>query len=80
LRKLKSIKGGFFGIFFYSYNIQHCFICRPSDPTVPTDAGTQDWVRSQQLKSYDLKPPYRAEAGTGVEKSTVVSIEEVKIV
>jgi hypothetical protein len=26
-------------IFFCSYNIQHCFICRPSDSTVPTDAG-----------------------------------------
>jgi hypothetical protein len=22
---------------FCSYNIQHCFICRPSDSTVPTD-------------------------------------------
>jgi hypothetical protein len=24
-----------------SYNIQHCFICRPSDSTVPTDAGIE---------------------------------------
>jgi hypothetical protein len=32
----------FGGIFnFFSYNIQHCFICRPSDFTVPTDAGIE---------------------------------------
>jgi hypothetical protein len=33
----------FWGIFFSfcSYNIQHCFICRPSDSTVPTDAGIE---------------------------------------
>jgi hypothetical protein len=31
--------GDFF--FFCSYNIQHCFICRPSDSTVPTDAGIE---------------------------------------
>jgi hypothetical protein len=24
-----------------SYYIQHCFICRPSDSTVPTDAGIE---------------------------------------
>jgi hypothetical protein len=23
------------------YYIQHCFICRPSDSTVPTDAGIE---------------------------------------
>jgi hypothetical protein len=33
---LKYFFGGFFS--FRSYNIQHCFICRPSDSTVPTDA------------------------------------------
>ena len=28
-------------LLFFSYYIQHCFICRPSDPTVPTeDAGS----------------------------------------
>ncbi len=26
---------------FCSYSIQHCFICRPSDSTVPTDAGIE---------------------------------------
>jgi hypothetical protein len=31
--------GGFF--LFFPYNIQHCFICRPSDSTVPTDAGIE---------------------------------------
>ncbi len=33
-------KNIFFGDFF-SYFIQHCFICRPSDSTVPTDAGIE---------------------------------------
>jgi hypothetical protein len=37
---------GFFWIptimlFFLSYYIQHCFICGPSDSTVPTDAGIE---------------------------------------
>ncbi len=31
--------GDFFN--FLSYYIQHCFICRPSDSTVPTDAGIE---------------------------------------
>jgi hypothetical protein len=35
----KYFLGDFF--FFCSYNIQHCFICRPSDSTVPTDAGIE---------------------------------------
>ncbi len=26
---------------FFSYNIQLCFICRPSDSTVPSDAGIE---------------------------------------
>ncbi len=26
---------------FFSYYIQHCFICRPSDSTVPRDAGIE---------------------------------------
>jgi hypothetical protein len=31
-----------FVIFFILiYYIQHCFICRPSDSTVPTDAGIE---------------------------------------
>jgi len=34
-------KGGFVWD-FYSYYIQHCFICRPSDSTVPSDAGMLD--------------------------------------
>jgi hypothetical protein len=29
------------GIFIFLYYIQHCFICRPSDSTVPTDAGIE---------------------------------------
>ncbi len=35
--KKKIFFGGFF--VFFSYYIQHCFICRPSESTVPTDAG-----------------------------------------
>jgi hypothetical protein len=31
----------FLGDFFSSYYIQHCFICRPSDSTVTTDAGIE---------------------------------------
>ncbi len=30
-------KGGVFS--FFMYDSQHCFICRPSDSTVPEDAG-----------------------------------------
>ncbi len=33
--------GNFFFFLFLSYYIQHCFICRPSDSTVPTDAGIE---------------------------------------
>jgi hypothetical protein len=32
---------GDFFLFFSAYIIQHCFICRPSDSTVPTDAGIE---------------------------------------
>jgi hypothetical protein len=35
----KYFFGGFF--LFFSYYIQHCLICRPSDSTVPTDAGIE---------------------------------------
>jgi hypothetical protein len=31
---------GFF-LFMYRYDIQHCFICRPSDSTVSEDAGIE---------------------------------------
>jgi hypothetical protein len=31
-------KGGFF---LFMYDIQHCFICRPSDSTVSEDAGIE---------------------------------------
>jgi hypothetical protein len=36
-----SIKKLFYIFLFFSYYIQHCFICRPSDSTVPTDAGIE---------------------------------------
>jgi hypothetical protein len=32
--------GGIFNFFFFVYT-QHCFICRPSDSSVPTDAGIE---------------------------------------
>jgi hypothetical protein len=31
----------FFEKIFFSYYNLHCFICRPSDSTVPTDAGIE---------------------------------------
>ena len=35
----KVLKGGnFFGFFLFMYDVQHIFICRPSDSTVPEDA------------------------------------------
>ena len=36
---LNIFLGDFFS--FVQYIIQHCFICRPSDSTVPTDAGIE---------------------------------------
>jgi hypothetical protein len=36
----KNFFKGFIFIFFM-YDIQHCFICRPSDSTVPEDAGIE---------------------------------------
>jgi hypothetical protein len=46
LNSSKKFKIFFGGIFFSfcSYSIQHCFICRPSDSTVPTDAGIEPWT------------------------------------
>jgi hypothetical protein len=46
LSKLKTLffffKGGFlWDALFQTYYIQHYFICRPSDSTVPTDAGIE---------------------------------------
>ncbi len=39
-RKIRLIEGGIFWIFsFFMYDIQHWFICRPSDSTVSEDAG-----------------------------------------
>jgi hypothetical protein len=34
-----TISWGFFGFFLFMYDIQHCFICRPSDSTGSEDAG-----------------------------------------
>ncbi len=38
---LYFFKGDFCGFFLYMYDIQHCFICRPSDFTVSEDAGIE---------------------------------------
>ncbi len=36
------LKGDFLGFFFlFMYDIQHCFICRPTDSTVSEDAGVE---------------------------------------
>ncbi len=40
------IEGGFFWIFLFIYDIQHCFICRPSDSTVSEDAGIEPMTLS----------------------------------
>ncbi len=38
----KMLNGGFFWVFpFFMYDIQHCFICRPSDSTMSGDAGIE---------------------------------------
>jgi hypothetical protein len=37
-------------IYFFSYFIQHCFICRPSDSTVPTDA----WIEPRTVATSAL--------------------------
>ncbi len=34
-------RGGFFWILLFMYDIQHCFICRPSVFTVSEDAGIE---------------------------------------
>jgi len=39
---LESLKGNFLKLkTFFMYNIQHCFICHPSDSTVSEDAGIE---------------------------------------
>jgi hypothetical protein len=39
--------------YFFSYYIQHCFICRHSDSTVPTDAGIEPrTVATSALPAY----------------------------
>jgi hypothetical protein len=48
-------KNIFWGIFsFCSYNIQGCFICRPSDSTVPTDAEIVHWQSDALTTKLDL--------------------------
>jgi hypothetical protein len=51
--QLKVFKN-IFGV-FYSYYIQHSFICRPSDSTVPTDAGNRSNPVPLQLAHWQLK-------------------------
>jgi len=45
-------RGNFLRFFiFIMYSIQHCFICRPSDSTVPANAGFEprDWFFEQTV-------------------------------
>jgi hypothetical protein len=37
----RKVKGDYFWFLIFMYNIQHCFICRPSDSTVSKDAGIE---------------------------------------
>ncbi len=37
----RRVTGGLFGFFLFMYDIQHCFIRRPSDSTVSEDAGIE---------------------------------------
>ena len=53
--------GGFFG--FCSYNIQHCFICRPSDSTVQTDAGIKP--RTVATGALAVLVPWSMDRGPG---------------
>ncbi len=60
---LNIFLGDFF--LFSSYNIQHCFICRPSDSTVPKDAG--------------IEPKTVATGALAVRRSKLDLIRQVKI-
>jgi hypothetical protein len=54
-----NIKGGFLGDFFM-YLIQLCFMCRPSDSTVSTDAKTEPrTVATIALAAYLLSNKYK---------------------
>jgi hypothetical protein len=37
----KELKGEFLGFFLFMFDIQHCFICRPSDSTGSEAAGIE---------------------------------------
>ncbi len=41
IKHKQILKGDFWGTFYFFVLFQHCFICRPSDSTVPTDAGIE---------------------------------------
>jgi hypothetical protein len=36
--------GGLWDFFFFMYDIQRCFVCRPSDPIVSEDAGIESRI------------------------------------
>jgi hypothetical protein len=56
----------FVDFFFFMFDIQHCFICRPSDSTVSEDAGieprivaTMAWTVMRSIHSARSHPLIR---------------------
>jgi hypothetical protein len=52
----QTITEGFLKIFLCMYFIQHCFICRPSDITVPEDAGIEQYTIIMPCNVLSSKP------------------------
>ncbi len=50
-----NLKGDFFFLFFFMYNIQHCFTCRPSDSTVSEDAGIEPRTVATRRSSHSAR-------------------------
>ncbi len=64
----------------FSYNIQHCFICRPSDSTVPTDAGIDLYKYSRGLFKHShglCLPPHRDSASTPTTSANNLTASEI---
>ncbi len=49
-----KLKVDFVGFFLSMYDIQHCFICRPSDSTVSEDAGIEPLGQISSTVRLDL--------------------------
>jgi hypothetical protein len=76
MRKNKFLKGGFF---LFMYDIQHCFICRPSGSTVSEDAGIEQHHVFNVVCAFDEKNiniPKVKPAGTGEDTFHCVQLLE----